>query len=61
MTELLADRFNKFIAGGTATGEYQYVRQNSNYNSPITDVSSNDMRFVSICAPYPLLTVYRHL
>jgi hypothetical protein len=61
MTELLTDRFNKLIAGGAATGEYQYVRQNSNYNSPITDVSSNDMRFVATYVPNLLLIVYHHL
>ncbi|KAF3914121.1 Endoglucanase-7 [Arthrobotrys entomopaga] len=35
-------RFTSFIAGSTTTGAYQYVRQNSNYNSPVTDVKSSD-------------------
>ncbi|EPS35228.1 hypothetical protein H072_11543 [Dactylellina haptotyla CBS 200.50] len=35
-------RFTSFIAGSTVTGAYQYVRQNSNMNSPVTDVRSTD-------------------
>jgi hypothetical protein len=37
-------RWTKLIANGAATGEYQYVRLNTNYNSPVTDVTSNDIR-----------------
>jgi len=37
--------FDKFIApGGLVTGPYEYVRQNTNSNSPVTDKSSNDLR-----------------
>ncbi|KAF3926071.1 Endoglucanase-4 [Dactylellina cionopaga] len=35
-------RFTSLIVGSTTTSPYQYVRQNSNMNSPITDVSSTD-------------------
>ena len=37
-------RWTKLIANGAATGEYQHVRLNTNYNSPVTDVTSNDIR-----------------
>lgn len=37
-------RFTKLVANGASTGEYQYVRLNTNYNSPVTDVTSNDIR-----------------
>ncbi|KIM23357.1 glycoside hydrolase family 61 protein [Serendipita vermifera MAFF 305830] len=37
-------RFTSLIVDGTTTAEYQYVRQNSNFNSPVTDVTSNDLR-----------------
>ncbi|RPA95538.1 hypothetical protein L873DRAFT_1837172 [Choiromyces venosus 120613-1] len=36
-------RFSSLIAGGQTTTAYQYVRQNSNYNSPAS-VGSNDLR-----------------
>ncbi|KAI5860129.1 glycoside hydrolase family 61 protein [Durotheca rogersii] len=33
------------LAKGTAKGQaYQYVRRNTNYNSPVTDLASNDLR-----------------
>ncbi|ORY65546.1 glycosyl hydrolase family 61-domain-containing protein [Pseudomassariella vexata] len=33
------------LAPGTAQGiVYEYVRRNTNYNSPVTDLSSNDLR-----------------
>ncbi|KAI0164220.1 glycoside hydrolase family 61 protein [Hypoxylon sp. FL1284] len=33
------------LAKGSAKGvAYEYVRQNTNYNSPVTDLSSNDLR-----------------
>jgi len=35
-------RFPSLIVGSTVTGQYQYVRQNSNMNSPVTDVKSTD-------------------
>ncbi|KAG9099850.1 hypothetical protein FRC06_004767 [Ceratobasidium sp. 370] len=38
-------RFFKLIdSAGTVTGEYQYVRSNTNTNSPVTDVTSTDFR-----------------
>ncbi|KAI4731893.1 family 61 glycoside hydrolase [Aureobasidium sp. EXF-10728] len=36
-------RFNQFIVGDVVTKEYEYVRQNSNMNSPVTDVTSKDL------------------
>ncbi|CAE7156892.1 unnamed protein product [Rhizoctonia solani] len=35
-------RFTSLIVNGVNTGAYTNVRQNTNYNSPITDVSSTD-------------------
>jgi len=37
-------RWTKLVANGATTGEYQHVRLNTNYNSPVTDVTSNDIR-----------------
>ncbi|KAJ8701678.1 hypothetical protein PTI98_000440 [Pleurotus ostreatus] len=37
-------RFTSLIVGTTTTSPYQYVRSNTNSNSPITDVTSNDLR-----------------
>ncbi|KAJ8514278.1 hypothetical protein ONZ45_g8165 [Pleurotus djamor] len=37
-------RFTSLISGSTVTPAYQYVRSNTNYNSPITDVTSLDFR-----------------
>ncbi|KAF8592832.1 hypothetical protein BDV93DRAFT_357420, partial [Ceratobasidium sp. AG-I] len=38
-------RFYKYIdAAGTVTGEYVYVRANTNTNSPVTDITSTDLR-----------------
>ncbi|KFY18012.1 hypothetical protein V491_04885 [Pseudogymnoascus sp. VKM F-3775] len=37
-------RWTSLIVGGAVTDPYQYVRQNTNANSPITDVTSNDIR-----------------
>ncbi|CAE6408531.1 unnamed protein product [Rhizoctonia solani] len=38
-------RFTKLIDSvGTVTGEYVYVRANTNINSPLTDVASTDIR-----------------
>lgn len=36
--------FNQLTAGGTKHPVYKYIRQNSNYNSPVTDLSSLDLR-----------------
>ena len=38
------DIFQQITYGGTKYPVYQYIRKNTNYNSPITDVTSNDMR-----------------
>lgn len=35
--------FNKLIVNDKYTGEYEYVRKNSNMNSPVTDVTSKDL------------------
>ncbi|KAK2810363.1 hypothetical protein FQN50_003094 [Emmonsiellopsis sp. PD_5] len=37
-------RWTSLIIDGEVTGEYQYVRSNTNMNSPVTDVMSNDIR-----------------
>ncbi|KAB5513317.1 glycoside hydrolase family 61 protein [Coniochaeta sp. 2T2.1] len=36
--------FQQLSVGSTKYPVFQYVRQNSNYNSPVTDLSSNDLR-----------------
>lgn len=38
------DRWTSLVEGSTVTSPYQYVRQNTNYNSPVTDVKSLDLR-----------------
>lgn len=43
-TALAHYRFTHLVANGAKTSEYQYVRLNTNYNSPVTDVNSNDIR-----------------
>jgi hypothetical protein len=37
-------RWTKLVANSVTTNDYQYVRLNTNYNSPVTDVTSNDIR-----------------
>lgn len=37
-------RWTSLIVNGATTSPYQYVRQNTNHNSPVTDVYSNDIR-----------------
>lgn len=38
-------RWTHLVVNGATVGtDYQYVRQNTNYNSPVTDVTSNDIR-----------------
>ncbi|KAG8841594.1 hypothetical protein FRC20_004939 [Serendipita sp. 405] len=37
-------RFISLIYGGVTTTAFQYVRQSTNWNSPVTDVTSNDLR-----------------
>ncbi|MCJ1313281.1 hypothetical protein MMC25_006958 [Agyrium rufum] len=36
--------FETLTAGGTKYPAYTYIRQNSNYNSPVTDLTSTDIR-----------------
>jgi hypothetical protein len=36
--------FQQLSVGGTKYPVFQYIRKNSNYNSPVTDLSSNDLR-----------------
>ncbi|RVD81472.1 uncharacterized protein DFL_009336 [Arthrobotrys flagrans] len=36
--------FERLIVGSTVTGEYEYVRRTTNSNSPVQDVTSNDLR-----------------
>lgn len=39
-----ADIFQYLTANGQKGGQYQNVRRNTNYNSPVTSLSSNDLR-----------------
>lgn len=36
--------FQQLSTDGTKHDVFQYIRKNSNYNSPVTDLSSNDLR-----------------
>ncbi|KAH6630789.1 glycoside hydrolase family 61 protein [Chaetomium sp. MPI-SDFR-AT-0129] len=36
--------FEQLTTGGSKHAVYQYIRKNSNYNSPVTDLTSNDLR-----------------
>ncbi|KAH7417659.1 glycosyl hydrolase family 61-domain-containing protein [Cadophora sp. MPI-SDFR-AT-0126] len=36
--------FDQLTYGGTQYAVYQYIRQNTNMNSPVTDLTSNDLR-----------------
>jgi hypothetical protein len=36
--------FERFTHGGVEYPVYQYIRENSNYNSPVIDLTSNDLR-----------------
>ncbi|KAI1332436.1 endoglucanase II [Xylariaceae sp. FL0255] len=36
--------FETFTAGSTQFATYQYIRKNTNYNSPVTDLTSDDLR-----------------
>ncbi|KAH7324437.1 glycoside hydrolase family 61 protein [Stachybotrys elegans] len=36
--------FQRLDIGGTTGGVYEGIRQNSNYNSPVTDLTSTDLR-----------------
>ncbi|KAG8955028.1 hypothetical protein FRC03_011313 [Tulasnella sp. 419] len=46
-------RFTSLILNGAATGEYQYVRPYTSYNSPVTDVSSTAFRCNTGSSPAP--------
>ncbi|ORY04574.1 glycoside hydrolase [Clohesyomyces aquaticus] len=43
-TALAHYRWTSLVANGTKSADYYYVRQNTNYNSPVTDVTSTDIR-----------------
>jgi hypothetical protein len=49
------DRFEKFGYAGVQYPVYQYVRMNTNYNSPIINLTSFDLRYV---ARTPIMHVY---
>ncbi|KAL2128361.1 hypothetical protein VTI74DRAFT_9289 [Chaetomium olivicolor] len=36
--------FQQLTTGGTKYDVYKYIRKNTNYNSPVTDLTSNDLR-----------------
>lgn len=36
--------FQQLSIGSTQYPVYQYIRKNNNYNSPVTDLASNDLR-----------------
>jgi hypothetical protein len=36
--------FQQLAVGGVKNPVFKYIRQNTNYNSPVTDLSSNDLR-----------------
>ncbi|KAI1385170.1 glycoside hydrolase family 61 protein [Hypoxylon trugodes] len=36
--------FQQLSVDATEYGPFEYIRQNSNYNSPVTDLTSNDLR-----------------
>ena len=41
---LTGESFQYLTANGAKGAKYQNVRTNSNYNSPVTDLSSKDLR-----------------
>lgn len=43
-TALCHYRFTSLIVDSEVTAEYEYVRKNTNMNSPVTDLSSTDIR-----------------
>jgi hypothetical protein len=45
-TDSNTDIFNTFSHGSTKFPLQQYIRMNTNYNSPVIDLKSNDLRFV---------------
>ncbi len=42
--DMISDIFERFTYGGVEYPVYQYIRPNTNYNSPIIDLTSNDLR-----------------
>lgn len=36
--------FQQLTAAGSKQGLWQYIREHTNYNSPVTDLASNDLR-----------------
>lgn len=42
--DLVLDIFERFTYGGIEYPVYQYIRPNTNYNSPIIDLTSDDLR-----------------
>ncbi|KAK0730912.1 hypothetical protein B0H67DRAFT_653401 [Lasiosphaeris hirsuta] len=36
--------FNQLTVGATKNAVYKYIRQNTNFNQPITELTSNDLR-----------------
>ena len=36
--------FQQLTTGSSKHDVFQYIRKNSNYNSPVTDLASNDLR-----------------
>ena len=38
------DIFEYLTYGGTEFAQHQYIRKNTNYNSPVTDLTSNVLR-----------------
>lgn len=43
-TNIFIDIFQRLTANGAQGGVYQNIRQNTNNNSPVTDLSSTDLR-----------------
>lgn len=44
MKLILLDIFQQLTANGVKNAAYVYVRKNTNYNSPVTDLASKDLR-----------------
>ncbi|KAL5383847.1 hypothetical protein DPSP01_005647 [Paraphaeosphaeria sporulosa] len=52
--------FPALVAGGSATGQWQYVRKTTNYqsNGPVTDVTSNQIRCYELSPGSPAQGTY---
>lgn len=44
IADSVSDIFERFTYGGVEYPVYQYIRPNTNYNSPIIDLTSDDLR-----------------